>query len=387
MRSAVLCHASADGAFAGELGAFLESNCPLAVYTEEGLIRSPGDLVDTVERALSADTVLVLLSPDSIPENWSRDRWEPVFIDQPRELGTQLAFVHLKPCKFPELLRRKAFFDLSRDPIAGQRLLKRWLLMQDRPFHNTIDLPERSPTQELTPEFLDELQGRLTDHPGSTSALDAEQSLSFAHACKEDFEGAFWIDCAHRSPVGILGDTAAALGLRLPGTVDQNWRAVRRFLAERRCLIIFDHIASEDTDLFVVEGKTSLVFVSSSPPPARRSLEETAELFASSTRRERECLNALGDAQYYLHVPQSEGAVELGILVVAFLRHRDRLAEAYEILEALSDGVREQDNSDALRHFTWEKSWILERWGHSEASREEIPAPAEPKQLTLAFLS
>ena len=170
MRTAVLCHAAQDAILTREIRAFLELNCPLAVFDEEGLIQANEDLVDAAERSISADVALVLISPDSVPQTWRRERWEPVLLDQPRVFHTHVAFLLLRECRFPELLRRKSFFDLSQRRLAGLRSLKRWLLAQERPFQNIVELPARVPAHELTPESLDELQRRLADRPGWESA-------------------------------------------------------------------------------------------------------------------------------------------------------------------------------------------------------------------------
>src|ERR1700694_2688650 len=87
----VLCHAPQDVQFAKELGAFLEVNCPVTLSYEQA-----DDVVEAVERGLSGVTLL-LLSPDSIRKPWKRERWEPVLLNQPKELGTDIAFLLLQP--------------------------------------------------------------------------------------------------------------------------------------------------------------------------------------------------------------------------------------------------------------------------------------------------
>src|SRR5580704_11254242 len=118
IQSAVICHAAEDAALAGEIAAYLESNCALTVSLEEG-----DDLVGAVEIGLSADIVLAALSPASVPKPWKRETWEPVFLRQPGLLGSRLACLLLRECRFPELFRRGSFFDLSGDSLAGMRAL------------------------------------------------------------------------------------------------------------------------------------------------------------------------------------------------------------------------------------------------------------------------
>ena len=71
--------------------------------------------------------------------------------------------------------------------------------------------------------------------------------------------------------------------------------------------------------------------------------------------------------------------------MVALLKHQDRLAEAYEILELLARTAREKDDIAGLRRFSWEQSWILERWGQPAFPDIALPMLSEPKQLSLAF--
>src|SRR5207248_1168067 len=83
---------------------------------------------------------------------------------------------------------------------------------------------------------------------GARSDLSASEALAFANVATGDFEGIFWIDCAHRSRAGILGDISQSLGLRLSGTLDRNRVALEDFCDERRCLFIFENLAPEHRD-------------------------------------------------------------------------------------------------------------------------------------------
>ena len=58
--------------------------CSLA----EGEIRPPDDIVTKVAReGGTAEAVLLLFSPDSIPAKWDVDEWEPAFRTQPAARG------------------------------------------------------------------------------------------------------------------------------------------------------------------------------------------------------------------------------------------------------------------------------------------------------------
>ena len=68
MASLVPCYAAEDEKIARALGCFLEANLTFEICYDEGMVRPDFDLVDAAERGLSAETALVLLSPDSIPK-------------------------------------------------------------------------------------------------------------------------------------------------------------------------------------------------------------------------------------------------------------------------------------------------------------------------------
>lgn len=384
LRSAVLCYAPSDAQFASELGVFLEVNCALAVSHQES-----DDLIDAVERGLS-DVTLVLLSRDSVPKTWKRERWEPVFLQQPSTFGTTMAFLLLEECKFPELFRREEFFDLTGGKLAGQRRLKRWLLEQAQPSQNPVELPQLTPAHEVSAARLEHLLRSLADQPGIESDMSAAEALAFAHATIGDFEGVFWIDCTRRSRAGILGDVANSLGLRLSGTVDQNRIALEDLCDARRCLFIFQNIALADRELVDLGVKTSVILTSSPVVESKVSLHEVCKLFTSWPSKSSECLRALGTAHWCLQqLTQAADAeawpaiLQLGSSLVALLRHRDRLAEAHEVLGLLLHCAQRFSDFGNIHRLQWEQSWILEHWnqpaGFTVASREV----SEPNQLTL----
>lgn len=391
MRSAIMCYAAEDTSLARELGAFLELNCPLEVFQDEGLIRADYGFLDAVGRGLSADLVLVLLSPDSVPKVWRRDEWVPVLFEQPRELGSEIVFLLARDCKFPELIRRRDFFDLSQDRLAGQRALKRWLLERDRFFQCVIELPQEGLGGSRDRDVLEKLEYRLADRPGVESDLSREVALAFVHTHKADFEGIFWLNCANRSRAGILGDMAHRLDLRLSGNLEQNRCALANFCAGRRCLFLFEHLAPEDREFLTFDGKASVIFVAQGATPNQRSLMETAALFSSRTQDLDACLSALGDAQNHLRGLQLaahdtwQTRVSLGSAMFALLRHCGRLAEACEVLEVMASARAAKGDSFALYRLEWEKSWLLEQWGQPVNPSARVALLKEPKQLSLEF--
>ena len=391
MRSAVLCYAAEDADLAHELAGFIKLNCPAAVFEQEGLIGPNDDLLDTAERALSADYLLVLLSPDSVPDAWVRERWERILVDGARNFGTQVACVLLRACKFPGVLRRKVFFDLSDHRLAGQRALKRWLLRQDPFFETAVQLPERSASAELQSEALDDLECRLADQPGVQADVAKELALAFAHISADDFECVFWLNCANRSRAGILGDTAQLLHLKLRGTLEQNAQVLQEFCATRRLLFVFEHVAPSDQELVAFGGKTSVIFVAENSSQAHGSLEETGALFSHWKSNLDLSLNALGNAQYHMgKLPEYSGerwhmAISLGLAASSCLKHAGRLAEADELLELMIRALQARGDLFTAAQLEWERSWILEEWGVSVPPRAGSMPSSQPIQLSLGL--
>ncbi|MBV8844680.1 MAG: toll/interleukin-1 receptor domain-containing protein [Bryobacterales bacterium] len=354
-RSVVICHARGDAELAHDLGSFLARNCAVILGYEE----IAADLLNSVERATSADVVLAVLSPASVPRTWKREEWEPVFFDAPEEFGTKIACVLAGECDFPKLLRRKNFFDCSAGCLEGMRAGKRWLLESDG---DKVVLPSGITAAELRPGELDRLHRSVGDQPGIEHDVSREAALAYARASTRDFEGVFWIDCRQRTRCGVLGDTAHALGARTPDTIDRNRKRLCDLCLAHRVLLLFADLDPTDRDLVCFGGKASVIFTNGWDRP-RKSLEEITRLFHAWPSNLEACLAALGDAQGYLW--ETRGSAVFGPALVALLKHFDRLAEAYEVLTMLAAAAREQNDPFRAHQLEWEQSWIAEQWGHA----------------------
>ncbi len=236
MPSLVLCYALQDEPFARELGRYLEVNLPIEISYTEGVVKPDLDLIEATERALSADIALVLLSPDSVPKTWRREIWEPMFFAKPLEFGALLGFVLVRACRFPDLLRRRYFFDASQDALTAMRDVKRWLV-RPQPL-----IPR--PAAEASAE-LNELRLRIADQPGIVDGIDPELAYKFANDCGADFEAVYSLDCRERSAAGIVGDLGSAMGLRLPGTLEKNVRDLHEHCRDHRVLFLLAGVAPD----------------------------------------------------------------------------------------------------------------------------------------------
>src|ERR1022692_3694754 len=262
------CYSTPDRELVHELAAFLERGAGVEVLLEEGEMQPGGDLIAKVEEGLSADVVLVLLSPEAVPPRWVLERWKSVFWEQAAEVGTALATLLCRDAKFPDLLRRKNFFDLRHNRLTAFRAIKRWLislspLPQKAPF-----APARQPSFNERDAELETLCTLLADTPGMAVLEGAEAAacagktalaLEFARRHQEDFDAVFWLTCGSRCAAALAGGLAAQFGVRLDRDLESNLNELRRLCARHRCLLILDDAMPSTAALLAPRGRTSVL--------------------------------------------------------------------------------------------------------------------------------
>ncbi len=234
----LLAHAAPDQFYAQQFAAFLESGCD--VRCDLGLLRPGQDLVELAEQCV--DPLILLLSKDSGPKRLPRERWDPILLELP------LACVLLNPCPFPELLRRRAFFD-NADPNAA-RGVKRWAWQQRRELSEVI--------RYKWSEELERLYVGLADRAGTQTA-SAEQSRLFASEASAEFECVVWIPCHGRTLAECTGKLGTELGLTMDEPEKQNRRRVLETLRERRCLVVLDAPSDEARAALDFGGRSSVL--------------------------------------------------------------------------------------------------------------------------------
>ncbi|MBI3694970.1 MAG: TIR domain-containing protein, partial [Acidobacteria bacterium] len=261
-----LCHAPQDQQAVRELAGFLECGANLEPLIDEGEIGPGENLISKVACGLQADIVLAVLSADSTPPRWPLEEWTAAFHVEPRRLGVQVASVLLGDCRFPPLLRRDRFFDLTTDRLGGFRAIKQWLLAQ-RPAPRELFFAPARFTRFVGQEHeLETLRRRLGDVPGTAVVCSSSPgagktvlALEFTWRCRGDFDGVFWVNCGGLSPARVAGSLAAQLGLRLEGDTESNQRELCRFCAGRRCLIVFDDVRNDAAQPLIPGGSASVL--------------------------------------------------------------------------------------------------------------------------------
>ena len=260
------CYSQPDRELAQQLAAFLERGAGVEVLLEEGEMQPGQDLIAKVQEGLSADVALVLLSPRAVPGRWILERWRSVFWEQAAEVGTPVAALLCEDCKFPELLRRKIFFDLRDHRLEAFRSIKRWLLSLWPAPHPAPFAAGRQPFFVGRDAELEILCTVLADAPGMAVVANASPgsgktalALEFAYRHHQDFDTVFWLTCGARTAAALAGDLAAQLGVRLDRDLESNLHQLRQLCARHRCLLVLDDAVERTAPLLAQRGRTSVL--------------------------------------------------------------------------------------------------------------------------------
>ena len=384
MPSLVLCYAPEDDALARRLGEYLAANLACNIVYGECVVRPGFDLVDAAERAISAELALVLLSPHSVPKPWQREKWTPVFLEQPEQFDCLLGCVLLEECRFPDLLRRQRFFDATSDFQGAVRRIRRWILHPDqllRPDAATDVIPDARVLG---------LRKRVGDQPGTETGVDYALVAAFSADCQLDFEGACTVDCLGRTRAGVLGDIGHAVHLRLAGNVPENHGACVDWCRVHRYLFVLHNVAPEDHVFLAFGGLSSVIFTAASPGRMPADEGQIEAVFIASPRHEAACLALLSDAAACvagLLDSAYDSGLRLGWAVVSVLRAAERFAETVEVLEMMEMAARRCGDTPGLFRIEWEQSWLRDTSAHDGTVNILPTAGPEVAQLVLPFAS
>jgi hypothetical protein len=287
MQSLVICSANADAAATAEIRKYVETNCSSITVQEDISWESPNEMLEAVESALWADIVLLLASPHAIPAAWSRPQWESVLVEQPANERTALAFILLRACRLPEVLRKKNFFDLTADWHAGAYSLRRWLFDQNPLRQERCDsLPPDAQCSDASETVVTELERQICYHPGIADSVPRPVAAAFVRKHRFNFEGVVWLNCMGRGLTGVIGDTAHALGMKLTGPTERNTAALHKFCSGHRVLYVFDQLDAQHRGFMSFTGRASIVFTAISDAPAcEPKIAELLELFNGAPTR------------------------------------------------------------------------------------------------------
>jgi hypothetical protein len=176
---------------------------------------------------------------------------------------------------------------------------------------------------------------------------------------------------------------AHAAGLRLSGPADQDRERLREFCGARRLLLVFDNCGVPP---FPRGGKCSMLLTAPHAGGEPLRAAELERLFRNWMREPEPCLAALGDVPAAIGQTAWSQVRGLAYSAVALLRHQERAAELLELVEELIPRARTAGDESAVRHFEWERSWLVQAWERTEAIAAPVLAPAPGDQLTLSFV-
>jgi hypothetical protein len=230
--------------------------------------------------------------------------------------------------------------------------LKRWMMSLER---RTPAPPQQIHAPHVESGVLAELWPVLVDQPGSAADIDSGVAEALAHEARDDFEGVFRVRCSGRRLAVILGELGRAIGLKLPGPVEENCRALAWHCATRRYLLVFEGAREDLREALQFGGRTSTVYVQAHDLPAAPVDDVSIANIAEAIDYAVELLRRDPDA-----------GGRLGARIAFVLSEYDRYAEADLLLEAM-----ERAGSVRPEWVQRERAWIHQRWGESV----EIPRP------------
>jgi hypothetical protein len=322
-----ICHSAADLDGAGELQRYLLANFGGDVCRRviDGSVR------EAVDFALSGDRVIVLLSPDAVPQ--VEDGWEEILLHK------HVFYVLVRECRFPPLIQRKraSFVDGRSNRLAAQRSAKQWLLGHYAASGRQID---------------EELCRAVADKPGFAECGLAV-AARFAEQAAADFEKVFLIDARGRTLPSVRYEIETEVG------------------AHSRVLIVLRGATPELADAITIPPFASLLRTGCEQAPP----EDVDHVRTQLT----DALNGRGEVQEapFDRILQTCLDEELGRLATAWLLRNGRLAEALAALNRILNA------HPALSDLARERAWILDQL--SGSVHAPLPGPVQLQQLSLPF--
>ena len=330
VRDIAVCYAPGDETIARQLIDYLTLNIDARV---EAAVISPWlDLPDAIDSASTAWRAIAILSPASLPEPLSRDRWDAI----PRR---NLAWVLAAACPFAPLLRRRAFFDLTTGPAMPFRALRAWIL-----------------DESSANERVDDADGFI-DQPARTTVSGS----AAVEAARPYFETVLELDAAGRSITSLTAELAGLLGFDRSLDRETLRTSALNACRSRRHLLV---LHGADPDLFGDLGRTSVVSLPAPPPviPTPSTLIDAIRQFQAgrgSAPTPADLDRGLSAAFASNHWPST---LDLARAAFNYLRDEYRLAEAYDLLESLKHAAHFHGDPDVIDECARHQTWIGERW-------------------------
>jgi TIR domain/NB-ARC domain len=276
-----ICHSAADHEVAGVIRARLERGAEAKVWLDECGSHSGPTVAATWEAGLSSAAILLLLSPEAVPQRRGREDWELVLNHVERNAEPPLGAVLLRDCLFPRLLERKRFFRWTDHPRDVLRAIEQWVISLHPQSGLPAFLPARLPWFRGRERELDALWETLADDAGvvvlaNDAPASGKTSLAheFARAASGHFRDILWIECGNRSEASITCELASQLGVRIDELAEESLVRLGGLIEKHRLLVVLDDVTEETPILAPLEGRSSVLITTQSgalklPPHVR----------------------------------------------------------------------------------------------------------------------
>jgi hypothetical protein len=259
----------------------LERGAEAMVWLDECGGHSGQTVAATWEVGLSSAAILLLLSPEAVPQRRGREDWELALKHIEGNAEPPLGAVLLRDCSFPRLLERKRFFRWTDHPREVLRAIEKWVISLHQQGELPAFLPAHLPWFQGRERELDALWETLADDAGvvvlaNSAPGSGKTSLAheFARAASGHFRDILWIECGSRSQASIAGELASQLGVRLDEPVEESLVRLEGLIGEHRLLLVLDDVMEETPILAPLEGRCSVLITTQSgelklPPHVR----------------------------------------------------------------------------------------------------------------------
>lgn len=242
-----LCYSPADREVADRIQVRLIHGAEATVWLEPCGRGTGQTLAAAWDGGLSAAAIVLLLSPNSIPDRLPVEQWRPLLEHVDGNATPPVGVVLLEACPYPRLLERKRLFRWSGSGPGILRQIESWIvgLHDDGP---PSFVPARLPWFEARHSELTAMWEMLVDGPGAVLVLNPEPrsgktslAQEFACAASGHFRDVVWIACGDRPADSIA------------------WE-LRRFAPQHRVLLVLDDL-TEDLPLQPANDRRASVLV------------------------------------------------------------------------------------------------------------------------------
>ena len=205
-----------------------------------------------------AEIVLLIWSPDAANSLATRDEWSSAWAREITERRIRLGVVMLRDHPLPPLLSTKQYIDARRDAGSGIAAIMRWLKDRRDAGRSAgskapVYLPDFRPENFIARrDIANKLRTALVNESGlfllsgEPGTGKSTLALTFAWESQKDFDTVVYQTCGDRPVEVIVGELADHLRQPL-GEIEklppeQKLQAIRKWLRDRRSLLVLDDI-------------------------------------------------------------------------------------------------------------------------------------------------